>query len=154
MVNTWQRCHQPMTLTFKPRTRMSVHLCTWQSSMVGTCPSSLAIVVALLLMQHFLMVAWLIVAAHAPLQQSYTHAHHVRYAGTLNLAGHVDCARLLIAAQADVSVDCDGCPCLHLATCTGALAACESTALQLVSLLLEAGADPIQRWVVYTKALL
>jgi ankyrin repeat protein len=60
-------------------------------------------------------------------------------------AGQVECAQLLIQAQASVSADCDGCPCLHMATCTGALPGREAAALQLVQLLLEAGADSIQR---------
>lgn len=60
-------------------------------------------------------------------------------------AGHVECAQLLVQAQASVSVDCDGCPPLHMATCTGALPGREDAALQLAKLLLEAGADSIQR---------
>lgn len=46
-----------------------------------------------------------------------------------------------------MSADCDGCPCLHMATCIGALPEREAAALQLVKLLLEAGADSIQRCV-------
>ncbi|WIA10571.1 hypothetical protein OEZ85_010758 [Tetradesmus obliquus] len=61
------------------------------------------------------------------------------------LQGHVECAQLLVQAQASVSVDCDGCPPLHMATCTGALPGREDAALQLAKLLLEAGADSIQR---------
>jgi hypothetical protein len=60
--------------------------------------------------------------------------------------GHVDCAALLIESQASVSADCDGCPCLHLAVCNGALPGREGVALQLVQLLLAAGADPMQRF--------
>ncbi|KAF6259471.1 Arginase/deacetylase [Scenedesmus sp. NREL 46B-D3] len=61
------------------------------------------------------------------------------------LQGRVECAQLLVQAQASVCVDCDGCPCLHMATCTGALPEREAAALQLVKMLLEAGADSIQR---------
>lgn len=60
-------------------------------------------------------------------------------------AGHVDCAALLMEGGSSVSADCDGSPCLHLAVCSGALPGREGAALQLVQLLLDAGADPMQR---------
>lgn len=59
--------------------------------------------------------------------------------------GHVECARCLIEAGADVQAECDGCPALILAVCTAALAGRGAAALQLVQMLLEAGADPMQR---------
>jgi hypothetical protein len=60
-------------------------------------------------------------------------------------AGHVDCARCLVEAGADVQAECDGCPSLILAVCTAALPGRQAAVLELVQLLLEAGADPMQR---------
>jgi hypothetical protein len=61
-------------------------------------------------------------------------------------AGHVDCARCLVEAGADVQADCDGCPALLLAVSTAVLPGRAAAALELVQLLLEAGADTMQRW--------
>lgn len=60
-------------------------------------------------------------------------------------AGHVDCARCLVEAGADVQAECDGCPAIILAVSTALLPGRDATALELVQLLLGAGADPMQR---------
>lgn len=60
-------------------------------------------------------------------------------------AGHVDCVRCLVEAGADVQAECDGCPSLILAVCTAVLPGRQAAVLELVQLLLEAGADPMQR---------
>jgi hypothetical protein len=57
----------------------------------------------------------------------------------------VACARALVEAEADVAADCDGCPALVVAICTALLPGREAAAAQLVQLLLDAGADPMQR---------
>lgn len=49
-------------------------------------------------------------------------------------------------AGADVQADCDGCPALLLAVSTAVLPGRAAAALELVQLLLEAGADTMQRW--------
>jgi hypothetical protein len=60
-------------------------------------------------------------------------------------AGHVDCARCLVEAGADVQAECDGCPALILAVSTAVLPGREAAVLELVQLLLGAGADAMQR---------
>jgi hypothetical protein len=52
---------------------------------------------------------------------------------------------VLVEAQADVQADCDGCPALILAICTAVLPGREAAVGELVQLLLDAGADPMQR---------
>lgn len=61
------------------------------------------------------------------------------------LRGHVDCARCLMEAGADVQAECDGCPALILAVSTAVLPGREAAVLELVQLLLGAGADAMQR---------
>lgn len=61
------------------------------------------------------------------------------------LGGHVECARVLIGAKAKLATACDGCPPLVMAVCTAAVAGRAGAALELVKLLLEAGADVLQR---------
>jgi Ankyrin repeat len=63
------------------------------------------------------------------------------------LTGHPECVQLLLKAKASVSEDCDGCPCLHLAVCWGALHP-TSVTQAVVQALLEAGSDPLQRCVL------
>lgn len=60
-------------------------------------------------------------------------------------AGHVDCARCLVEAGADVQAECDGCPALILAVSSAVLPGREAAVLELVQLLLGAGADAMQR---------
>ncbi|GBG00204.1 hypothetical protein Rsub_12985 [Raphidocelis subcapitata] len=59
--------------------------------------------------------------------------------------GHVECARALIAAKARLATACDGCPPLVMAVCTAAVEGRRAAALELVQLLLGAGADVLQR---------
>jgi len=65
-------------------------------------------------------------------------------------AGHVECLKLLIHAKARIATACDGCPPLIMAVCWAALAARKAVAVEMVQLLLDAGADVMQRWVGQT----
>ena len=73
------------------------------------------------------------------------------YPSTLNLtilracAGHLECARLLLAAGASLRSQCEGSPPLHLAACTGALPQRRQFAADAVQLLLSYGAEAHSR---------
>jgi hypothetical protein len=53
--------------------------------------------------------------------------------------------RLLIAAKARLATACDGCPPLIMAACTAAVAERRGAAVEMIKMLLDAGADVMQR---------
>lgn len=59
--------------------------------------------------------------------------------------GHPKCVELLIQAKSKLSVACDGCPPVIMAVCTAAVAERRGAALEMVKLLLDGGADILQR---------
>lgn len=68
-------------------------------------------------------------------------------------AGHLDCVNILLDARCSLTADCDGCPPLHMAVCTGAVTQSRAKTLQLVRLMIKHGADTLERQVVRVKAL-
>lgn len=61
------------------------------------------------------------------------------------LAGHLEAARLLLAAGANPHKQCEGSPPLHVAVCAGGQPGREEFAAAAVKLLLEQGAIPYDR---------